>query len=410
MELLKSRPQNEAFAKLYFTLEGAGTLISWNAILNGLDYFTGKFPEYNADFLLPIAVNLAQVVANFFMPYLSQRLNLQFRIMVPLVVLSIILVFLPIEANLLNGTAFGFILAMLLLFILGFFNNIFQGSMSGFVNQFPFKYVSYFLMGTGLAGLIMNILRSLAIVGLSNAGELIEIIVYFIVAGLIIGACGVIHPIFKKSYFCRYYLGEVEVESPNDLSDDQTVDLVKSVTKPRSKGKNMKELISVFKEVHFYVLLLLFTYLVNFIVFPGVMLEKPLHSLRDDWKVVSMLATFNFFDVVGKNLAQHRHLYTKWHILALAIGRILFDVFFAIQAVTSSIAVFNTVWFGYVNISLFGLTNGFVTTALFIMGPEKVEGAKKEVAGFLSIFGLTTGITIGGLLALPLANLNSHNK
>lgn len=406
MELQTSRPQNETFAKFYFLLEGAGTLIAWNAILNGLDYFSGKYPEYNADFLLPIAVNLAQVVANFFMPTLSSRFKLQHRIILPLIVLGIILVFLPIEANLLSGTTFGFILIMSLLFILGFFNNIFQGSMSGFVNQFPFKYTSYFLMGTGLAGLIMNALRALAIVSLSNEGELMEIIVYFVAAGLIIAACMVIHPIFTRSYLCKYYVGELKT---SELSDDQTVDLIKSVTKP-SKGKKMREVIGVFKEVHFFVLLLLFNYLVNFIVFPGVMLEKPLHSMTDDWKVVSMLAMFNLFDIVGKNLAQYRHLYSKWRIFGTVMARMIFIGLFVIQAVTSSIAVFNTVWFGYLNIALFGLTNGFVTTALFILGPEKVDGAKKEVAGFLSIFGLTTGITLGGFLALPLSNLNAHNQ
>ena len=140
------------------------------------------------------------------------------------------------------------------------------------------------------------------------------------------------------------------------------------------------------------------------------MLEKPLNALPIDWKVVSMITTFNLFDVIGKNLAQYRKFYNKTVVAMITMFRFTFDAFFIIQAITSKIDVFNTIWFGYVNIALFGLTNGFVTTASFIMCPEKVAVKKKETAGFLSVFGLTTGLTVGGFIALPLRNLNANNK
>jgi len=53
------------------------------------------------------------------------------------------------------------------------------------------------------------------------------------------------------------------------------------------------------------------------------------------------------------------------------------------------------------NTALFALTNGFCTTAFFVLGPEKVkEDTKKEVAGFLNILGLLSGIFTGTLAAL----------
>jgi hypothetical protein len=53
-----------------------------------------------------------------------------------------------------------------------------------------------------------------------------------------------------------------------------------------------------------------------------------------------------------------------------------------------------------VNTASFGLINGFVTTALFVLGPEKVDFNLKEAAGFMMVMGLLSGIFIGNLLAL----------
>ena len=191
-----SAPKSDSIGIVYFLVQGAGTLISWNAVLNGLDYFSDRYPNQNVDFLLPLAFNLAQVIANFFMPALSTTFSLKYRIVAPLIVTSCVLVFLPFEANVFNGEVFGFWLVMGMLFIMGFCNCVYQGSVSGFASMFPFKYTSYFLMGTGLAGLVMNALRALAIVGFSNVtgGALIEIVVYFGMAGLILIACLLLHP------------------------------------------------------------------------------------------------------------------------------------------------------------------------------------------------------------------------
>ena len=52
------------------------------------------------------------------------------------------------------------------------------------------------------------------------------------------------------------------------------------------------------------------------------------------------------------------------------------------------------------NTAMFGLINGFNTTALFVLGPEKVEVSMKEAAGFMMVLGLLGGIFIGTLIAL----------
>lgn len=395
----KQEAKGSTLAVTYFTLQGVGTLISCNAIFNGLDYFAARFTDNDVFTLLPMALNFGQLLSNFFLPKLLAKFSLERRVLIPLFFAAAILIGLPVVANILQGTTFGFLVNLFLLFTLGTLSNTYQGSISGLASAFPFKFTSYFLVGTGLSGLVMNALRAFAIISFANLqnGPLVGIIVYFTAAGLILIGCMLIHPVFMKSDFCKAYVTEPSEAEPlmNDSECYQN-------SKPEKLEANFTTVISVFGEVKFFVLTLCLNYILSFISFPGIMSEKPIPSMTNDWKLVSMLATFNVFDVVGKNLAQYRSKYTKWTILGIVVSRVIYDILFVLQAIPTSNAVLNAGWFGFLNIALFGLTNGFVTTALFIMGPEVVDGPKKELAGFLSIFGLVTGLTAGGLVALPI--------
>lgn len=81
---IPNEPKSDLVAKFYFLIQGMGTLIGWNAVVNGLDYFAEKYPQYDTDFLLPIAVNVAQVLANFFIPLIGSLFALKYRVIVPL--------------------------------------------------------------------------------------------------------------------------------------------------------------------------------------------------------------------------------------------------------------------------------------------------------------------------------------
>ena len=52
------------------------------------------------------------------------------------------------------------------------------------------------------------------------------------------------------------------------------------------------------------------------------------------------------------------------------------------------------------NVGIFGTINGFITTALFVLGPESVKPEFKEAAGFVMVLGLLTGIFFGCMVAL----------
>jgi len=400
-----SKSDNLAF--IYFLMQGTGTLISWNAVLNGLDYYNAQFAALGFDSftLLPIAVFVAQGAANFLITKITKAFTFNQRILGPLIILSIILFTLPIVTHFVTGTVGGFWVIMGLLFVLGFFGTIYQSSVSGLMSFFPGKYASIFLSGTGAAGLVMNALRSIAILlfstGDGNTTSNGQIVFYFGFASLIMIGCMIIHLIFIKTEFYTSKAGLTEGEK-----DDQEASITVSEGLLESEGPSETQLmIQVFKAATLPILCLLTNYIQTFTFFPGVMHAKPTGSFIDPWKMVSMLTVFNIFDILGKAVAEKRDKYNERVLMIVTAARFVFFFTFVIQVIAPNMFIFNTLGFCYINIAVFGFSNGFVTTASFIMAPEKVEGKKKQLAGFLSVIALTTGIMLGTFVGYPFSKL-----
>jgi len=258
----------------------------------------------------------------------------------------------------------------------------------------------------------MNILRAITLLAFENPtdADTIGIYVYFGAASFILLICVWLHYVFIKSEIYFYYTMAVRrktIEYSEVTDNSGGVPLVPKAKAPE-EDMNFKTMGIVFKKVWLYVILLIFLYIQTFMFFPGVMLDKPIStSLMDtDWKIVWMIGTYNVFDTIGKLMTKWRSWFNKWSITVLIIGRFWFVCTFLIQATSTDVQVIDTVWFGFVNVALFALANGFATSALFIMAPEQVNGEiEKEIVGFLSVLGLTTGIMLGAYLALPFASI-----
>ena len=140
-------------------------------------------------------------------------------------------------------------------------------------------------------------------------------------------------------------------------------------------------------------------------MFPGVMLLKTMTILDPTWKTVLLVTTFNFFDCLGKILANYRNLYNKYSVGILTVGRLAFFLPYILMAMNGNYPIINDDWFAFVNSALFAVTNGFCTASLFILGPASVHDHKKEIAGFVMAFSLQIGIVIGSFSALSLQQL-----
>lgn len=141
-------------------------------------------------------------------------------------------------------------------------------------------------------------------------------------------------------------------------------------------------------------------------LFPGVMLMNPVNGMNDAWKTVLLELAFNLCDTIGKYVTSKKQFVcSKNAVTIIVLARLAFFFTYIIQATTIGFPIIDDTWFAFLNTAIFGLTNGYACAILFILGPDSVEGDKKETVGFLLLNCLNLGILLGSLLGLPLSYL-----
>jgi len=403
---------NEKFIIFYFLWVGGICSCVWFGIMNSFDYFATKFPNDRVTFIFPIPITIAQLLVTVTITHLSKIVSYSTRIFFTLAAMVVFAFVIPFEADIFATTeqwSFGMCVIILLIFLLGIVNNACFASILAFASQINGKYSANALIGIGLFGLILNFLKEGVIYVFNGheAGALFPVMFYFaLVAGLaVIGVF--LHFLFIKTDFYKNIIEESDAASAttSDTLADREALLNPSEEMPgQPVEKSFKTLFEIFNKARLECILVFIYNLQLGLAYPGLVLKKPV-PFDDATKNVSMIMTFNLLFLCGKILGQYRNRYNKSHVIIGALARFGMIVLFIIQAVTMSIPVLNTVWFGYFVIGCFGLTIGFGNVAFFFMIPEQVDKPRKEIAGFLTVIGINIGNLAGTLLALPLQNI-----
>ncbi len=399
---IKDEQINTKIATYYFLFLGGGSLVSWNAILNSLDYFDHKFPTHSVTFNFPVAVYLAQFLSSLVVTKLSDRLPLNMRIIGTFAVISVVLAILPVEAALLERTELGFLIIMGLLFILGTCNNICMSSLTGLSSQLPGQYSAYIFLGTSLLGLSLSILREISSHLFTGSQG---VLFFFGVAAVYIIGCIILQTVFVRSEFYRHYLLSEKMEMIDSDHEASLLSETDGGYMEEELPKNFDTFFKVFGEVKFTTSLLIISCIQLFLVFPGVILKKPMPGIEYDRKVVYVNLVFNIAQTVGKVIGKYRKYYTAGSVFAVVMLRFAVIAVILLQAITTKIPIVNTIWFGFATTALYGLIHGFVIVALNILGPENVSSEKKEVVGHVAVFGINVGVLIGTFTALPFKNI-----
>jgi len=149
-------------------------------------------------------------------------------------------------------------------------------------------------------------------------------------------------------------------------------------------------------------------YVQLFSLFPGVMLMKTLNFPSNfSWGLVTYLVVFNGSDTLFKKLAGYRKLYSMNLMVFLFLLRFVNCAIYILLAIGyDGIEFFQSDWFVLFNTFMVGSINGFCTTALYVLGPEKVKKDEKEKVGFLNVLGLISGIFIGSVIAYFFRDIN----
>jgi len=399
------RIRNDGFAVFYFIWLGSTALAVGFAVMNSFTFFKAKFPKTDPKIDYPIPQHIAPIIVTFVITHMSNSLTYNTRVVMSLLASMLIGVLLPFFAHVLEKTSLGNLAMLVLLFVLGFFQNVCYSSVAGLTSQIDKKYTTYFLIGVGIGSLKMSFLKMAfdktfkylnGGVNVDN-GNMLENSLFFGLSVILIFFALIFHIAFMRSSFYQRYLKK---RLYSVIEEDFDLDLLKQADNPDREKRNFGTLFKVFQQTQVHIWLMVIASIQQHIAYPGLMLMKPIAGMDDKDKSTSMIITFSVFYIIGKKFGQFRQYYNKYTMMVLVMLRFISIGFFYVQAYYPNVEIFNTIWFGYSNITFFGILMGLLNVGLFVLAPEPVSKENKELAGFLAVFGLNFGTLLGDLIAL----------
>ena len=151
---------------------------------------------------------------------------------------------------------------------------------------------------------------------------------------------------------------------------------------------------------------LVYVFVLTFICYPGLASDDTIKFMQSmnnyvSWHFLFIQAIFNFMDTIGRYMGGVSCLILNNSLIKiLSITRTIFIITFVLISFdVSPASVFSADWFIIINLALFSISNGYVSTLCAVKAPQTVEGeAKGQVGGFIGIT-ISTGIVLGSLLA-----------
>ena len=157
---------------------------------------------------------------------------------------------------------------------------------------------------------------------------------------------------------------------------------------------------------------LVYVFVLTFICYPGLATDDTIKFMENvnnyaSWHVLFIQATFNLLDTIGRYMGGVPCLILRNTTIKISAGlRTLFIATFCLISFdVAPSGLFSADWFVILNLALFSVTNGYVSTLCAVKAPQTVEGeAKGQVGGFVGI-SISTGIVLGSLLAFAVQYL-----
>ena len=100
-------------------------------------------------------------------------------------------------------------------------------------------------------------------------------------------------------------------------------------------------------------------------LFPGLSLQYKFNGTFEKLGAVLLLFDFSVGDLIGKTVAGYYKTFNQYSIIGLIIIRFAFYYFY----IELALGNLNSDWIAFTNMFLFAFLNGYITTALFILGP-----------------------------------------
>lgn len=447
--------ETKSFPAYYiFFLFGVGGWMAWNAALTGLDYFDSRFKPggHNPGFVFGVIFNWPLFLANIVLLYLTSKVSLSIRIYIAFSVIIVCTYSMPfITEYFPRETAWGILLFSIV--INGIANAFVQGGLFGFASIFPPKYMSAMMVGQGVSGLLLNIIKIILLVALppdeslgdEDMNSYYDSLIFITFGMVILLSCLVGYKYLLTMDFTRYYTmracvkeDRIDTKSPivaTSPSEDETMVLgFEEAVEQRDEeakyaintiGETTREdtvvpkdsvsaihpneaklsYIEVYKQVWPLAIQAVLGFVLTFLIFPGVMLSTNFDMLAGNksakgWFNMTMITLFTLGDTLGRAMVNVWRPFNEKTIVFLTVGRAIF-IFtgIAVQLCMSPAWIFQSDWFRIINMLLFAVMNGYNISLIMLFGPQRVKTLDKERAGLIMNFNLIGGVCLGCFLA-----------
>ena len=382
-----------------FIMDGISSLLGWSVVLAALDFFQDSFTDYNIYSFISIPLFTAYLIIGCSYHYISNHFHYIQLITAGNIITNSSLVLMLIVSLTIPQTLIGYVLLLVGSFLAGIGGNLTQLTFFAMINYFSEKVVSWYTVGTALSGLLITFFRLIviAIFGPDNKSSA-PIIVYFVI-GIAFQTCNIL----VNVAFCRSkeykrkvdkflvhhdesltngpepakesegknhvmqtlnegVIEDSESNAPSEPVPDNFVDEEK-----RIESQNyFRTLLETEKTIRPYPMVIMFTFVVTFTLFPGPTLKRAVGSLPFAWSSVIMLMSYNIGDTLGKYLAEVHNIFNKASLLYIFYSRLIY--LFTITVLATGWAekdpLIDNAWFPFFNCFLFAVTNGFSISTL----------------------------------------------
>jgi solute carrier family 29 (equilibrative nucleoside transporter), member 1/2/3 len=210
---------------------------------------------------------------------------------------------------------------------------------------------------------------------------------YFIVGIVVMLVCIIFYNISHKLPVIKYF-NELKTQALNEEKEDGG-DLTKQLWK--------STLWDVVGTVKWYGLAIFILYVVTLSIFPGFITEDVHSQILKDWYPILLIFSYNLFDLIGKCLTSLYLLENAKFAIGASYARLLFLPLY--YACLHGPKFFRTEIPVTIVTCLLGLTNGYLTSVLLILGPKRVELQHSETAGIVLVLFLVTGLATGSIVS-----------
>lgn len=238
------------------------------------------------------------------------------------------------------GGATGWWILMVSIVVNGAANSFVQGGLFGYASPFPSKYMGSMIIGQGLSGCILNVIKMITLVvlppdnskGTDDVNSYYDSILFLSVAGVILIACIIGFRYFTSLELAIFYTsnpavsqcGKEEMDRlvPQNETTDQLANTDNSLQPSRST-------IQIYMKVLILAVQATLVFGITFLIYPGTMLSTKFDMLdgnksAESWFNIIMLTIFSLSDTVGRSIAGVWRPFNNRTIAILTLGRLVF--------------------------------------------------------------------------------------